>query len=864
MTMNQIYLSEVSNKHNKHPMKIVVGGIYTGEGLVENPNMSYYRIDLEDNFNDATGVKDPTLPLIPFDIIRNHSYIFNITQVDNPGTPTPDTALDSDVARLKVEILDYIKLDMKGLPDQYTLSTDKSVILFDNAEDVSPRPLEITTDYEGGWEIEPVDGNSEIPDWVVIDMKNGPSGTKTINISPKRMNRSITREAHFYVTAGKIRKEITVVHPQPPTANCYLASGKDNELIVGIIGNGETGTHPEGQNILEGKADATLTPYRIGIIWETKAGLVKLQDPRGNEVSNTSGKLTLVDYDRETMSIKYNVYPEVGSIGGKQGGNALIGAFDENGKVLWSWHIWVCPDVVSREGNTFNEDYLEHWKVNDYDFMDRNLGALANRPNESAPENQKGVAAMGLLYQWGRKDPFIGPNYSNDNFSGEGRIDVVHYYQEWETYASPSTDTTPIAYTIEHPTHLIWRGPNSKPNGLSQIAENGSYLWGTNGGFSTTIIELGSKTIYDPCPVGYRVPPVNAFVFKSPILNVQNANNGLQKRAYVRKKNENLEKVFISWSKSLRGPGTTYVYKAKVNPSTDAPAGYDYYSYYQVIPGEEKTSLESNWNENLRYIPHKVKFNRPWWGDGKTASMWNYEGFDWNNNYIKNAKYYGFYINYKKIEEPESVPDDMYHLRNDNPNEIAWFPLTGAYDPTKGVKFKDGNNTVSIQHGSSISVNSFLWSNSSVKNDGRDIPAAMFLHGTESGTNTTLGSGRHIHGMMQSNVKADPHYAGAVRCIKDRTKTEWSENRLTPQVTIKSSKGSSTEITIVSVSSNWILTEPGAPWLVVSPDRGAKTDKNGRNIKITMLKDMPAGSSTTLTFRIAAETEPRKVVVTVT
>ena len=202
----------------------------------------------------------------------------------------------------------------------------------------------------------------------------------------------------------------------------------------------------------------------------------------------------------------------------------------------------------------------------------------------------------------------------------------------------------------------------------------------------------------------------------------------------------------------------------------------------------------------------------------------------------------------------------MYDLLNDDKSKISWFPLTGAYDPTKGVTFRDGSNTISIQQGSTITVNSFLWTNSSVNNGGNRIPAAMFLHGTEYGGG---GSGRHIHGMTQDNIKAEPHYAGAVRCIKDRAKNEWKENSLTDEVYISRTKGSTTEITIVSVASDWMLTDPGAPWVQVTPDRGGKTSKAGQKITLKMLSDQNPGTRTVLTFRIANEKSPRKVTVIV-
>ena len=862
VTMNQIFLSEVKNRDNESPMKIVVGGIYSGDGVVVpgEGNLSYYRIDCEDDYDEITGRK--TTSVQPFDIVRNHSYIFNITGVDNPGTPTPESALDNDVAKLKVEIARYTDETMRGVPDQYTLTTSESAIVYDAWDDQSVKTIDVWTDYELGWSIEQIDG--ENTDWLTMEnTTGGKNQTVQLKITPASPNRSLTRTAHFMVTAGNIKKQITVIQPQPPTANCYPVSdtGNPHTLIVGIKGNGNEGTvvYENGQeyNLLE-SGTALITPDKIGIIWETHAGLITLIDE--NNVRHSGAEKS--SYDRATMSIKYEVNTAGASIGGVTGGNALIGAFDAQGKVIWSWHIWVCPGMVDANG-VINEDYVEEWGLNDYDVMDRNLGALANRP-----VGNSSVASMGLLYQWGRKDPFIGPNNSNDNFTGNGRIPVTHYYEDWGTLQQ-TTYNNPIAYTVEHPTRLIYGNSfvinnstgiggtvqSTVYEGLSSMARNGSFLWGTDKGFDPTVIEVGSKTIYDPCPVGYRVPPVNTFVFS----------DNREHESYWRSVETNgktLYNVDIRWATNNRGSSATaYTHYAEVNTRTNRPSSS--YTYYRLK--EVKTSLKLNWNENLIYVPHKVSRANKGYQDYGYISY--YMG-----PYVRNGKYYGFYINHNQIVEPELNPSartvntTIYNLANDGAS-ISWFPLTGAYDPSQGVEFKNSSGVVvSIQQGSSITVNSFLWTNSSVLsgNDAsaRRIPAAMFLHGTETGGD---GNGRHIHGMTEPDIKAAPHYAGAVRCIKDRAKVVWSENKLPPTTSIIHEKGSKTTFTIISVGGDWKLVEPGAPWIKVTPDCGGKTPLAGKSITIEIIGDNVAvGQSTTLSFKIDGEAEPRKIIVTTT
>ncbi len=98
-------------------------------------------------------------------------------------------------------------------------------------------------------------------------------------------------------------------------------------------------------------------------------------------------------------------------------GNAVIAAKNAKGVILWSWHIW-CASEGWKEQVYYNDAGT---------MMDRNLGATSANPGE--------VGSMGLLYQWGRKDPFLGAASVTDNvppvhrnrFQMDGRSDVFLY-----------------------------------------------------------------------------------------------------------------------------------------------------------------------------------------------------------------------------------------------------------------------------------------------------------------------------------------------------------------------------------------------------------------------------------------------------
>ncbi len=61
---------------------------------------------------------------------------------------------------------------------------------------------------------------------------------------------------------------------------------------------------------------------------------------------------------------------------GTMSGNAVVATTNSNGKILWSWPLWM---------TTYSPDPGQQW-------MDRHLGAMAN-------SQEAGNASFGLLYQ---------------------------------------------------------------------------------------------------------------------------------------------------------------------------------------------------------------------------------------------------------------------------------------------------------------------------------------------------------------------------------------------------------------------------------------------------------------------------------
>ena len=157
-------------------------------------------------------------------------------------------------------------------------------------------------------------------------------------------------------------------------------------------------------------------------------------------------------------------------------GNALIAALDANDEVLWSWHIWIPATPIT--------DAVEpNYSVKA--AMSRNLGALVDTP--AALDAVATVESFGLLYEWGRKDPFPGLGV----VSGAGAITVAG--TEMTTQVRPMT----VEDAIKNPTVYVIKDDTSK-DWLPEITDEVGQLWGET-----------SKSVYDPCPVGYMLPERN-------------------------------------------------------------------------------------------------------------------------------------------------------------------------------------------------------------------------------------------------------------------------------------------------------------------------------------------------------------------
>lgn len=286
------------------------------------------------------------------------------------------------------------------------------------------------------------------------------------------------------------------------SANCYIvASGSESEEI------------PVNRAYIASESRSDLTPLdkshkvSLQILWQDTPSLINSFELIGGDKGHMS-----------TFKVKAN--------SGKTG-NALVALHvgpngNDSDPIAWSWHIWVTDydpnSIVPNDygPNTTGTGAVYKYKNGDKDyiFMDRNLGAT----NTSSSD----INSMGMTYQWGRKDPFTA---ANGNWTHEVR--TLYSYPdntllEEINEVLPSGGTQPSGNGIKH---II---PPAGSSNLNLSIQNpmtfyhGSYIKGNDLNFdwysgdntgsisdNTLWGTATEKSIFDPCPAGWRVPAYN-------------------------------------------------------------------------------------------------------------------------------------------------------------------------------------------------------------------------------------------------------------------------------------------------------------------------------------------------------------------
>ena len=210
-----------------------------------------------------------------------------------------------------------------------------------------------------------------------------------------------------------------------------------------------------------------------------------------------------------------------------QQANAVVAVRDSEGKIMWSWHIWVTERKIYSEKIHKLHDIFGSSRI--YHMMQCNLGwvdgktvyyndrELNFRFTQSASGNVREMKVShngdifdykdpgSTYYQWGRKDPLVAlRNWHNVGFN-DYRLHEIGKdgYQYRYEYAPVEQNIA-----IQNP-NVFYARPAGKD--VDWLDGSNPTLWDAEGSNGVLQKETSVKTVYDPSPRGFKVPVARAF-----------------------------------------------------------------------------------------------------------------------------------------------------------------------------------------------------------------------------------------------------------------------------------------------------------------------------------------------------------------
>ena len=319
------------------------------------------------------------------------------------------------------------------------------------------------------------------------------------------------------------------------SANCYIVNGPGYYRIPLVMGNGvmdnfvnsdeRTFKGSDGTDqvlFVDYKGNNPSNPYlhksSVGVGTPTSAFVVWEDEDRFIEVANTD------DYALPAPSLvcrndvwwlQFHVVKPVQA-------NAVIAVADENGDVMWSWHIWQTDYVPKNYGGredipvtAYDERYVYEMPPKNLGYVESGVsrryalegGAVYVRLRQEGsnalctvhidrPSGQRTFELdkhYGTFYQWGRKDAM-----HPDLITWYGRYPESGIQRD---LSLSGTIQNPQSYgQVDHPyANFVW------------FADQRRNLWNASNFVMTLNNNPVVKTVYDPCPAGYCMPPSAAF-----------------------------------------------------------------------------------------------------------------------------------------------------------------------------------------------------------------------------------------------------------------------------------------------------------------------------------------------------------------
>lgn len=276
------------------------------------------------------------------------------------------------------------------------------------------------------------------------------------------------------------------------TANCYVVNKTGSYMVPLVFGNAiKNGVANPVAYTNNGDSDCCdFVDYAGNVISspyiETVSGAVASASLSVADTDNVFTNIRIIN----NTPCKYLKF-DIANIPGT-GANGVLSVKDASGVIMWSWHIWVWPydltpiKIINEGGFAYN-------------ILPVNLATKL----DTADSIEVSSGWKNWFYQFGRPVPQICKSYWNvsSRHTNYGDLEVT------------SANVAPtISYGIVNPSTFYKRDGSNNYYSWFQTGSSKTYnLW------DAACTETGRKdnnvvkTVYDPCPVGFKVPNGNTF-----------------------------------------------------------------------------------------------------------------------------------------------------------------------------------------------------------------------------------------------------------------------------------------------------------------------------------------------------------------
>ncbi len=416
----------------------------------------------------------------------------------------------------------YNNIDFLGkvLSDKFTISDCSGTYDFlDETQHSGDAPWEVEFSHDNGetW-------TTTKPDWIDMPTRgNGPLPASTVTVAPQDvvgMTGAPIMEKALKAAAAKgsssapynLANNSDANNDNESTANCYMVGAPGTYKLPLVYGNArKNGSANEvaytGDNFVK-HDDLQITKPEIDgaanaiLMWQDAPDLV-------TDVQLSGSDYLVFTVPQETI----------------KEGNAVLAVRDASNTVLWSWHIWVTTytdnsykEVFYKTGTTqgssnmmtvnlgwcsqtikqYGEDKRQvniRLKPAGGDYYPQ-IPSIGNRYTWVQFTGNASTLGSNTYYQFGRKDPML-------------PADDMGNYEDKEQFGNllwgAASEQVTVGEAIQNP-NLMYVGSY---NWCKQVLYN---LWSAkNTSLNIVHIEDHVKTVYDPSPAGWVIPPVSYY-----------------------------------------------------------------------------------------------------------------------------------------------------------------------------------------------------------------------------------------------------------------------------------------------------------------------------------------------------------------